>query len=198
MGIISSFAHSGANGRLITSSTIMPMNRLASSAHTSSPLRTNSSGPGCIPYCWNAASMIAAVADVGRPSASSEPIAAGRRVGRRLRRGEAADRAVAELRLGAALGQVPLQPEGQERRDLGPACRDGPERHPESRAAQPGRQRLPELVPAEVGAAADLHRGGHGSLWMREATCSTSPRASRPTVMTTMSMPSNSAGTPKV
>jgi hypothetical protein len=49
----------------------MPTNRLASSAHTSSPLRTKNSGPGCIPYCWNAASMIAAVAEVGRPGASS-------------------------------------------------------------------------------------------------------------------------------
>ena len=131
MGIISSFAHSGANGRLITSSTIMPMNRLASSAHTSSPLRTNSSGPGCIPYCWNAASMIAAVADVGRPSASSDPSPSGSRVGRRLRRGEAADRAGAELG-SSRRRSSPLQPVGQERRDLGPAGGDGPERSPKA------------------------------------------------------------------
>ncbi|CAB4931838.1 unannotated protein [freshwater metagenome] len=40
-----------------------------------SPLRSNNSGPGCMPYCWNAANMMAAVADVGSPSASSAPIA---------------------------------------------------------------------------------------------------------------------------
>ena len=35
---------------------------------TSSGLLSNSSGPGCRPYCWKAASMMAAVAEVGRPS----------------------------------------------------------------------------------------------------------------------------------
>ena len=39
--------------------------------HTSAELDSNSSGPGCRPYCWNAESRIAAVADVGRPSVSS-------------------------------------------------------------------------------------------------------------------------------
>ena len=38
---------------------------------TRSGLLSNSVGPGCSPYCWNAASMIAAVAEVGRPSESS-------------------------------------------------------------------------------------------------------------------------------
>ena len=38
---------------------------------TRSGLLSNSGGPGCRPYCWNAASMIAAVAEVGRPSESS-------------------------------------------------------------------------------------------------------------------------------
>ena len=35
-----------------------------------------------------------------------------------------------------------------------------------------------------------------GSRWMREAAWSTSPRASRPTVTTTMSMPSKRFGIP--
>ena len=46
---------------------------------TSSGLLSNSSGPGCRPYCWKAASMIAAVAEVGRPrdsSGASTPAAA--------------------------------------------------------------------------------------------------------------------------
>ena len=51
------------------------MKKLASSPHTRSGARSNSSGPGCRPYCWNAASMIAAVADTGRPSASSDAMA---------------------------------------------------------------------------------------------------------------------------
>ena len=38
---------------------------------TSSGLLSKSSGPGCRPYCWKAASMIAAVAEVGRPSERS-------------------------------------------------------------------------------------------------------------------------------
>src|ERR687898_39066 len=38
--------------------------------HTNSGLFANSSGPGCNPYCWNAASMMAAVAEVGSPSDS--------------------------------------------------------------------------------------------------------------------------------
>ena len=45
------------------------MNRLAISAHTSGSC-SKSSGPGWMPYCVNAASITAAVALVGRPSAS--------------------------------------------------------------------------------------------------------------------------------
>ena len=43
---------------------------------TRSGLLSNRSGPGCRPYCWNAASMIAAVAEVGRPSESKGAIEA--------------------------------------------------------------------------------------------------------------------------
>ncbi|MNR44011.1 hypothetical protein D3C85_1626990 [compost metagenome] len=39
--------------------------------HTSSGLVSNSSGPGTMLYCWNADSMMAAVAEVGMPSVSS-------------------------------------------------------------------------------------------------------------------------------
>ena len=47
---------------------------------------SNSSGPGCRPYCWNAASRIAAVADVGRPEREQRNHrAGGRRVVRGLR-----------------------------------------------------------------------------------------------------------------
>jgi len=43
----------------------------AISVHTSSELRSNSSGPGCRLKIWNAASMIAAVAEVGMPKVNS-------------------------------------------------------------------------------------------------------------------------------
>ena len=43
----------------------------AISVHTSSLLLVNSSGPGCRLKIWKAASMIAAVAEVGMPSVSS-------------------------------------------------------------------------------------------------------------------------------
>ena len=46
------------------------MNRLAISAQTSSGSRSNSSGPGWMPYDWNAASITAAVAFVGSPRVS--------------------------------------------------------------------------------------------------------------------------------
>ena len=71
----SSLAHSTANCMFRMTRTTRPMNREASSVQTSSPLRSNSSGPGCMPYCWKAASMMAAVAEVGRPRASRAPIA---------------------------------------------------------------------------------------------------------------------------
>jgi hypothetical protein len=48
----------------------VPTNSDAISPHTSSDSRSNSSGPGWMPYCWNAASITAAVAVVGRPSVS--------------------------------------------------------------------------------------------------------------------------------
>jgi len=41
------------------------------SPHTSEPEAVKSCGPGCRLYCSKAASRIAAVAEVGRPSASS-------------------------------------------------------------------------------------------------------------------------------
>ena len=49
----------------------LPTYSEAISVHTRSLLRSNSSGPGCRLKIWNAASMIAAVAEVGRPSVSS-------------------------------------------------------------------------------------------------------------------------------
>ena len=47
------------------------MKRLAISAPDQRRLLANSCGPGCKPYCWKAASRIAAVAEVGRPRVSS-------------------------------------------------------------------------------------------------------------------------------
>ena len=67
----SSRAHSGASGRLMTSSSVFATNRLARSVHTSSGSASNSCGPGCRPYPCIAARMTAAVAVVGRPIASS-------------------------------------------------------------------------------------------------------------------------------
>ena len=113
-----------------------------------------------MPYCWNAASMIAAVADVGRPRASSDPIAdPAVALAADSGRGQAADGALAELRVLAPPVQSPLQPERQEGGDLRAAGRDGAERHAECRSAQPGRQRLPEFAAVQVGPLAHLHRG---------------------------------------
>ncbi len=73
-GICSSFAHTGASGRFSTSSSTEPMNMLAINAHTRSDSRSNSNGPGWMPYCWNAASITAATAVVGRPRVSIDTI----------------------------------------------------------------------------------------------------------------------------
>ena len=48
-GVRSSLAHSGASGRLSTSSRRLPMNRLAISVQISSGSFSNSVGPGWIP-----------------------------------------------------------------------------------------------------------------------------------------------------
>ncbi len=69
-GMRSSFAHTGASGRLSASSSTMPTNREAIRPHTRSGSRSKSSGPGWMPYCWKAASMTAATAVVGRPRVS--------------------------------------------------------------------------------------------------------------------------------
>ena len=49
----------------------LPTYRLAISPHTSSGCESKRSGPGWRLCCWNAASMMAAVAEVGRPRVSS-------------------------------------------------------------------------------------------------------------------------------
>ena len=46
----SSLAHSGASGRLMTSSSVLPMSRLASSVHTRSGWSVIRVGPGTMPY----------------------------------------------------------------------------------------------------------------------------------------------------
>ena len=48
-GICSSRAHSGASGRLITSSRVLPISRLASSVHTRSAWSPINVGPGRMP-----------------------------------------------------------------------------------------------------------------------------------------------------
>ena len=48
-GIRSSFAQTGASGRLSTSSTVLPMKRLAIRPQTSSGSLSNSCGPGSMP-----------------------------------------------------------------------------------------------------------------------------------------------------
>jgi hypothetical protein len=48
-GICRSFAHIGASGRLISSSSRLPMKRLAISAHTRGPWLEKSWGPGWMP-----------------------------------------------------------------------------------------------------------------------------------------------------
>ena len=69
--MLSSRAHSGASGRLITSSRVLPISRLASSVQTRSGWSVIRVGPGTMPYDVSAASRIEAVAVTGRPSASS-------------------------------------------------------------------------------------------------------------------------------
>ena len=69
--MVSSRTHSPISGRFRTSSIRLAISSEAIRPQTSCGLVANSSGPGCRPNCWNPASMIAAVAVVGRPSVSS-------------------------------------------------------------------------------------------------------------------------------
>ncbi len=74
------------------------MNRLAIRPHTRLGFCANNNGPGLNPYCWKPASIIAAVADVGRPSVKSgtERSGGGGIVGG-FGSGDAFDGALAEL-----------------------------------------------------------------------------------------------------
>ena len=111
-------------------------------------LASNSSGPGWRLKIWNAASMIAAVADVGMPSVSSGTSVAGEgRVVGRLGPGHALDRALAALLLGLPRASRLLGRVGQERRHLRAAGRQRPEREADRRrraatASTSGRQSL--------------------------------------------------------
>ena len=99
-----------------------------------------SSGPGCRPYCWNAASRIAAVAEVGSPSVSSgTSVPGGGRVVRGLRTGDAFDRAAPE-RL----------------RDRGPA---GARRH--TRGTSESRRHRPAARPIGKPSSAPRSHGRH-------------------------------------
>ena len=69
--MVSSFTHSPISGRFSTKSMKFAIRSEAISPQTSCGLVANSSGPGCSPNCWKPASMIAAVAVVGRPSVKS-------------------------------------------------------------------------------------------------------------------------------
>ena len=69
--MVSSRTQSPISGRFSTSSIRLATSRLAIRPQTSGALLAKSSGPGCSPNCWKPASMIAAVAVVGRPRVSS-------------------------------------------------------------------------------------------------------------------------------
>ena len=133
------------SGRLSTSSITLPMYRLAISAQTSVGCVWNSSGPGCRPYCWNAASRIAAVAEVGRPSVSSgtsTPAADALFAAS----GPATPSIAPWPNSSGCLRQLLLDRVGQERRNLGAAGRQHAERKADRGAAQPRLPRAPPVV----------------------------------------------------
>ena len=143
-GVRSSLAQSGASGRLRISSRVLPMNRLAISAQTRSPSRSNSSGPGWMPYPVSGQHRGGGVG--GQPEGEHRHQGPrGRGVVAGLGPGDALDGA-AELPL--VLGQALLGDVGQERRDLGPAGRQRPEREAERGATQPGPPRAREVLAA--------------------------------------------------
>ena len=114
----------------------------------------NSCGPGWRSKIWNAATRIAAVAEVGIPIVSSGHEHAGeRRVVGRLRPGDALDRAAPELLLCLPARDPALERVGEEGRDLGPAGRHRAEREAERGPAQPRLPRAPHvLAPQRLGA----------------------------------------------
>ena len=69
--MVRSRTQSPTSGRFSTSSIKFATRRLAIRPQTSGALLAKRSGPGCSPNCWKPASMIAAVALVGRPRVRS-------------------------------------------------------------------------------------------------------------------------------
>ena len=132
----------------------MPTYSDAISVHTSSLFSVNSCGPGWRLKIWNAASMIAAVADVGSPSVSS---------GTSVPENEAllaasgpATPSIAPLpNSSGRLRQALLDGVGQERRQLGAAGRQRAEREPDRR-----RRAAMASTSADVGAAEPARRRG--------------------------------------
>ena len=70
-GIFSTWTQIWISGRFMISRIRLPMYSDAISVQTSVPWSSNSCGPGCTLKIWNAASITAAVAEVGRPRVSS-------------------------------------------------------------------------------------------------------------------------------
>ena len=144
-GTSSTFTQTCTSGRFSSSSITLATYSEAISVHTRSLLFSNSSGPGCRLKIWKAASMIAAVADVGSPSVSS-----GTSVPENDALLAASGPATPSIapsphsasRFEPALGRV-----GEERRHLRAARRQRAEREADPRTAQP---RLPRAPPVRA------------------------------------------------
>ena len=197
-GIRSSLAHSGASGRLMTSSRVLPMSRLASSVHTRSGCSVSSVGPGLDPVGLHRCDQD------GRGGGDREPQcqqrdehARGARVVGRLGAGHAFDRTLAEL-VGVlpAARQLALGDVEQEGRRLRAAGGNRTEREAQGRAAQPGCPGASPVVAAHEGRPMGITSIGLRRRWA--AVHNASPMAKTPTATTTMSMPSASSSRPPV
>ena len=157
---------------------------------SASPPRAEQGLPGCIRICGKAASRIAAVAEVGRPSASRVPGLPPAAVGQGLRDGEPLDGAgPAELGIVLPIGEALLRAVGEEGGILGAAGGDHPEwpkppRSHSCRALRKAGQR--DLCPVHQVLRAAVDARGHVDA------------QGESTVTTTRSKPSNSSQHPQV
>ena len=160
---------SPTSGRLSTSSMTLAMNRLAIRPQTRSGRSANSSGPGLRPYCWKPASIIAAVAEVGRPSVSSgTSVPAAEAL---LAASGPATPSIAPWPNSSGCLVEPLLGRiGQEGRDLGAAGRQRADREAEQRAAQPRPSTSASSPPWSSRASRAPARASPRRRWRREAT----------------------------
>ena len=159
-------------------------------------LLVNSSGPGCSPNCWKPASMIAAVAVVGRPSVSSGtsvPAADALLAAS----GPATPSIAPWPNSSGCLASCLLDRVGQEGADLGAARRHRADREADRRAAQPRLPRARPVLAAHPDRALDRLDPSHRRVRGARRRCSVSPTAKSATASVVTSMPSSRSGMPK-